>query len=79
MFNATMHTVIIGRSHPLSSLCSGTSFFQNENPGKSLREIRKRLASLEKEKELVLLTRKSHKIEAEKAAGFPLSHPSNLA
>lgn len=46
---------------------------RNENPGESLREIRKRLASLEKEKELVSLTRKLNEMEAEKAAGFLLS------
>ena len=43
---------------------------RNENPGESLREIRKQLAGLEKEKELVSLTRKLKEIEAEKAAGF---------
>lgn len=62
--------------------CSGTSFLEianwlkNENQGESLREIRKHLASLEKEKELVLLTRKLNKMEAEKAAGFPDSQGS---
>ena len=60
-----------------SSARSRTSFsriadqLRNENPGESLREIRKRLASLEKEKKLVLLTRKLNEIKAEKAAGFP--------
>ncbi len=70
---------------PLSSSQSGTSFsrtadrLRNENPGESLREIRKRLASLDKEKELVSLTRKLNEMEAEKAAGFPLSHTSLLS
>lgn len=63
---------------------SGTSFsrtancLRNENPGEALREIRKYLATLNKEKELVLLTRKLNEIEAEKAAEFPLSHTSIL-
>ncbi|MCJ1345868.1 hypothetical protein MMC31_004077, partial [Peltigera leucophlebia] len=51
---------------------SGFSFssianrLRDENPGESLGEIRKRLASLEKEKELVLLTRKLTEMEADK-------------
>lgn len=69
---------------PLSSLRSGTSFsriancFRNENTGESLREIRKRLASLEKEKELVSLTRNLNEMEAEKAARFTLIYLSIL-
>ncbi len=43
------------------------------------REIRKRLARLKKEKELISLTRKWNKIEGEKAAGFPLNHSSILS
>lgn len=56
---------------------SGTSFseianrLRNENPGESLREIKKRFASLEKEKKLVLLTQKLNEMEAKKAASFP--------
>lgn len=38
-----------------------------------MREIRRRLTS-QKEKELVFLTRNLKEMEAEKAAGFPLSH-----
>ena len=49
---------------------------KNKNPGESLREIRKRLASFKKEKELVLLTQKLNKMEAERAAGFPDSQGS---
>lgn len=44
-----------------------------------MREIRKRLASLEKEKELISLTRKLNEMEAEKAAGFPMNHSSILS
>ncbi len=46
----------------ISSARSGTSSsrianqLRDENPGESLREIRKRLASLEKKKELISLT-----------------------
>lgn len=65
---------------PLLSLENRTFFLptanhlRNENPGKSLREIRKYLANLEKEKELVSLTRRVNEIETEKAARFSLSH-----
>lgn len=61
---------------------SGTSFseiadrLRNKNPGEPLREIRKRLARLEKEKELVSQTRKLKGMEAKKAAGFPDSQGS---
>ena len=49
---------------------------RNKNLGESLREIRKCLTSLKKEKELVLLTRKLNEIEAEKVVGFPDSQGS---
>ncbi len=44
-----------------------------------MREIRKRLAGLEKEKELISITRKLNEIEAEKAARFPLNHSPILS
>ena len=43
-----------------------------------MRDIRKRLAGLEKEKELVSLTRKLKEIEVEKAAGFSDSRGQSL-
>ena len=52
---------------------------RDENPEKSLREVRKRLACLEKKKELISLIQKLNKIEAEKVAGFPLNHSSILS
>ena len=54
----------------VSSARSGTSSscianqLRDENPRKSLREIRKRLASLKKEKELISFTRKLNEMEA---------------
>lgn len=66
-------------SSHITGLRSGTSFseiadwLKNQNLEESLREIKKRLASLENEKELVLLTRKLNEMETEKAAGFPNS------
>ncbi len=47
---------------------------RDENLRESLREIKKRLASLEKEKELISLTRKLNEMETKKAVGFPLNH-----
>ena len=56
----------------LSSARSGTSSsrivdqLRDDNPGESLQEIRKHLASLEKEKELISLTRKLNKRKRKK-------------
>lgn len=44
---------------------------RNENPDETLQDVRRRLASLEQKKELVLLSRKLVELEAEEAAGFP--------
>ena len=69
------------RSRTFSSRISGrrsghsssqvVEWLRNKNRGESLRDIRKQLAGLKKEKELVSLTRKLKEIEAEKLAGFP--------
>lgn len=47
-----------------------------ENLGKALQHVRRQVASLEKEKELVLLSRKLSELEAEEVAGFP-TNPSD--
>ena len=52
---------------------------RNENPGQSLGEIGKRLASIEKEKELISLTQKLNEIEPDKTAGFPVNRSSILS
>lgn len=44
---------------------------KNENQRDLLKEIRKCLTGLEKEKKLVTLTQKLNEMEAEKAVGFP--------
>lgn len=44
---------------------------RDDNPNETVQDARRRVASLEKEKELVLLNRKLAELEAEKAAGFP--------
>ena len=71
--NSSSHITGRRSGNPFSEIADR---LRNENPGESLREIRKRLASLEKEKELVSLTRKLNEMEAEKAAGFPDSQGS---
>ena len=43
----------------------------DDNPNKIIQDARRRVASLEKEKELALLNQKLAELEAEKAAGFP--------
>lgn len=61
------------------SFSSIANRLRNENPGESLRKIKKRLASLEKKKELVSLTQKLTEMEVEKATGFPLGPHSILS
>ena len=69
----------------VSSAQNGTSsshianHLRDENLGELLREIRKCLASLEKEKELISLTQNLNEMEAEKAAGFSLNNSSILS
>ena len=54
-----------------SSIAQTIGTIQRQNPGEALRDVRRKLAGLEEERELVMLTRKLSEIEAEKAAGFP--------
>ena len=65
--NSFSHITGRRNRNPFSEIAD---WLRNENLGKSLREIKKRLTSFEKEKELVSLTQKLNEIEAEKAVGF---------
>lgn len=77
--------VILNDECSLSSMHSGTFFIhianylKIEKLGELLKKVRKRFASLEKEKELVSLTQKLNEIEIEKVVGFPLRHSSVLS
>ena len=69
MCSRNSSSYIIGRRNR-TLLSEIADRLRNENQEESLREIRKRLARLKKEKELVLLNQKLNEMEAEKAAGF---------
>ena len=59
-----------------SSIAQTIETIQRQNPGEAVRDVRRKLAGLEEERELVLLTRKLSEIETEKAAGFPAMRKS---
>ncbi len=52
---------------------------RDENQGELLQQMKKQLASLEKEKKLISLTQNLNEMEAEKAAGFSLNNSSILS